>query len=322
MHKLAAVVLVLLMSGTVLGAESPASVAMAEAVAPFIDQGTILIVHADISRLDPSPFIPVAMELSPGAQRTTSKWKTQSVLAVDEFLTSLAQVGANDLYLIFSLRMLHWPALVVPLPKDLDEARLEELMGKANSAEAKLVKGALVLGPDSTLDQFAKSPPDPRPELAAAFEAAGDKASHVLILPPKHMMEVLGAVLPVLPEELGGGPSSVIANLQWIALGTNVTPPVSHQAVCQARDDQGAVAFQEKWSQIVKLLGQNEDFRKAIGNYEQMAPTAIPEVKGDRLILEHPEGSPGALAIDKMLNSVFQWAHSRIEKQEARSRTE
>jgi hypothetical protein len=322
MYKLAVVGLVLLMSGTALSAESPASVAMAEAVAPFIDEGTILIVHADISRLDPSPFIPVAMELSPGAQRTTAEWKRQSIQNVDEFLKSLALAGANDLYVLFSLRMLHWPALVVPLPEDLDKARLDELMAKANSAEGKLVKGALVLGPESTLDQFAKFPPDPRPELAAAFEAAGDKASHVLILPPKHMMEVLGAVLPVLPEEWGGGPSSLIANLKWIALGSNVTPPASHQAVTQARDEQGAVALREKWSQIVRLLGKNEKFRKAVGNYEEIAPQVIPEVEGDRLILVHAEGSPAALAQEKMLESVFQWARSRIEKEVDQDRTE
>lgn len=299
-------------AGIVQAGEKSDPAARAKAVAPFIDEGTVAVVHADMSRLDPAPFVPVVAEMIPGYQRAGQEWRNQAAEQIKGLLAALARAGSKDLYVIVSFRSLDWPALVVPLPEDVDPTRLKELVEEAGSLDVEEVHGALVAAPGSTFDRLRKSPPDPRPELAQAFEAAGDTAGQVLILPPKHAARVLDEVLPTLPEELGGGPSSVVTRgLLWVAIGVNVTPKVSHRAVTQARDNQAAVALREMWVRITRLLGKNEGFRKIVPNYDQLAPTIVPEVQGDKLVLVHGEGSPGAAALKTTLESLFSWAQSR-----------
>ncbi len=292
----------------------------AKAIAPFIDEATVTIVHADMSRLDPAPFVPVVAEMVPGYQRAGQEWRNKAAEQINGLLAALARAGSKDLYVVVSFRSLDWPALVVPLPENTGPARLKELVEEASSVDVVELHGALVAAPSMTFDRLRSLPPDPRPELVQAFEAAGDTAAQVVILPPKHTARVLEAVLPTLPEELGGGPSSVISNgLLWAALGINLTPKVSLQVVTQARDHEAAVALREKWIQITRLLGQNQEFRKIVPNYDQLAPAIVPEVQGDRLVLVHDEDSPGAAALSTALESVISWAGARSGQPEPKA---
>jgi hypothetical protein len=298
-------------------AEKSDPAARARAIAPFIDEATFAIVHADMSRLDPAPFVPVVAELVPGFQWAGQEWRSKAIEQIKGLLAALARTGCKDLYVVISFRSLDWPALVVPLPENIDPTRLKELVEEAGSLDMGQLLGALVVAPDMTFDRLRKSPPDPRPELAQAFEAAGDTAGQVLILPPKHAARVLDDVLPTLPDELGGGPSSVVTRgLLWVAIGVNVTPKVSHRAVTQARDNQAAVALREMWVRITRLLGKDKEFRKIVTNYDQLAPTIVPEVEGDKLVLVHAEGSPGAAALKTTLETLFAWAGSRSKPPE------
>ncbi len=296
--------------------EKPDAAARAETVAPFIDETTIVIVHADMTRFDPRPFVAVVLEMLPEFKNNSPELQNRGIETIGGYLSALARAGCKDLYVVMNLRVPDWPALVVPLPEVMDQERLKAIIEEAEGIGPREMHGALVVADYQTLDRFAESSPVPRSKLAPAFEAVGDAAAQVLILPPEHTARVLEAVLPTLPDELGGGPSSVFTNIQWTALGINMKPRVSLQVTTQMRDEQGAVALRGKWRQIVDFLGQDEGFREVVSNYDQIAPLMIPKAEGARLVLEQAEGSPGAVALEEALESVFAWARSRIEQRE------
>ena len=93
-------------AGVVQAGEKSDPAARAKAVAPFIDEGTVAVVHADMSRLDPAPFVPVVAELVPGYRRVGQEWKNQAVQQINGLLAALARAGSKDLYVIVSFRSL------------------------------------------------------------------------------------------------------------------------------------------------------------------------------------------------------------------------
>jgi len=89
-------------------------------------------------------------------------------------------------------------------------------------------KGLLLLASRAVLDRIAEIKPVARPELAKAMSAAGGAPVAVAIIPPKEQVrQALKDMPPTLPEELGGGKTDTIRQLEWIALGVNLPPAMS-----------------------------------------------------------------------------------------------
>jgi len=58
------------------------------------------------------------------------------------------------------------------------------------------------------------------PELTAAFEAAGDSAVQVALIPPAYAARVIDELMPEFPKQLGGGPTTVLTRgISWAAAG-------------------------------------------------------------------------------------------------------
>ncbi|GAB5402685.1 MAG: hypothetical protein Aurels2KO_09160 [Aureliella sp.] len=57
-------------------------------------------------------------------------------------------------------------------------------------------------------------------ELDAAFDTVGDQAVQIAVLPPRHLWRTYREIQPVLPQEIGGGPSSLLTDgVTWAAIG-------------------------------------------------------------------------------------------------------
>lgn len=57
-------------------------------------------------------------------------------------------------------------------------------------------------------------------ELDAALEEVKDQPVQIAVLPPRHLWRTYREVQPMLPEELGGGPSSLLTDgIVWAAIG-------------------------------------------------------------------------------------------------------
>ena len=95
---------------------------------------------------------------------------------------------------------------------------------------------------------FGKSVPDiaadARPELAAAFEAAGDTAVQVIFTPPKYFKRVVEEIMPQLPKEIGGGEGAMLTKgCLWAAIGLDLPPQISAKLVIQSQDATAADAL-------------------------------------------------------------------------------
>ncbi len=127
--------------------------------------------------------------------------------------------------------------------------------------------------------------PAARPELAAAFEAAGDTAAQVILIPPADTRRVVEELVPRLPNELGGGPSSVLTRgVRWAALGIDVEPK-SLRLVIQSDSREAAEALRAALADLLKAVAGQTAVRKTLPQFDVIAATLLPRVDGSRLVL-------------------------------------
>ena len=129
--------------------------------------------------------------------------------------------------------------------------------------------GVLYAGSRATLQRLKKKmKPDDRPALAAAFEAAGDTAAQALFVPPQYWQRVIEEMMPTLPPAIGGGSSSIYTHgIRWAAVGADPPPQISLKLVIQSQDPDAAKALRQKWDELARLIGQNEEVRRAVPNF-------------------------------------------------------
>src|SRR5437868_4820379 len=127
MFRMAALSLLVSLPAPLLSAESGAD-ARARAVAPFLDEQTIVVAHADLTRLDlPAAVAWVARAGRLSAEQTQSFEETLPLTALRPRQGLLTQAGARDLYLVFSLSEVpQAPFVVVPVPDGTDTGKVRE----------------------------------------------------------------------------------------------------------------------------------------------------------------------------------------------------
>ena len=154
--------------------------------------------------------------------------------------------------------------------------------------------------------------PDERPELAAAFEAAGDTAAQALLIPPKYtarvideMVDNLGELVPGLPAEIGNVPGTVISQgIAWAALGADVEPKVAVRLVVQSQDEAAAEALHQAVAGAIEFVGKQPDVRRMLPTFDKLAAVLTPKLQGDRLTVSLDEESGGIAAVISAVEPV------------------
>ena len=142
----------------------------------------------------------------------------------------------------------------------------------------------------------------PPPVSIAAFQAAGDGCAQAVLIPPAYTRRVADELLPQLPKEIGGGPSSVLTKgIAWAAVGIDLSPRLAVHAVIKSDDAQAADALRGKWLDILRLCGQQAELRKVVPQFDKVAALLTPRIEGDRLLvaLDDPAAfdQPGGLSV-------------------------
>ncbi len=255
--------------------------ARAKAIAPFVEEETALVVHVDLSRMASQPTFGLLSQVL-------------SFAPVDMYSDKVAAIfdaGVKDLYLVAPPTALisERPKMyfVAPVSSGEQEKALRTAL-RLRSDEGQTVHGALVVA-WPRLKQFR---PVERPELAAAFEAAGDTAAQVILIPPADTRRVIDELMPQLPKELGGGPSSVLTRgVRWAALGIDATPR-SLRLVIQSESHGAAETLHAKLAELLKVAGQQPAICQKLPQFDAIANSLLPRVDGDRLILTSEEKKP------------------------------
>jgi hypothetical protein len=255
--------------------------ARAKAIAPVVEEGTILVVHIDLSRALPRPILGFLSLIR--LIRPFDMWEGHE--------SGLSQAGIKELYLIApsAVFAVQQPRMLVAIPVSSVE---QEMAVRTNlrlrDDEARRVGGFLLIG--NTLPPPKTFRVTDRPELTAAFEAAGDTAAQVLLIPPADTQRVVDELWPQLPPELGGGPSSVLTRgIRWAAAGIDVSPHKSLRLVVKSADAQAAEALRGKLVELLHQAGQRAEVRKYVPEFEAVAALLIPRLEGDRLTMVSDE---------------------------------
>src|SRR5262249_19613118 len=141
--------------------------------------------------------------------------------------------------------------LIVPLAENSNLDALAAVVQKgAESASlgkfetTEKIENALFAGTKRALARIREAKAVSRPEIAKAFAAAQDTAAQFLVLPTADARRVVEEVLPKLPQELGGSPSTILTNgLWWAAVGADSLPNPALRIVIQSKDAASARAL-------------------------------------------------------------------------------
>lgn len=275
------ILLILLAAAAVTGAAPFDAATRAKAIAPAVEEGTAVVVHIDLSRIAPRPLLDFL-----GPLRLVSPlemWSGQT----DAFL----RAGGSEIYLLASVGVFATDKsrmrMAVPVSSGEQEAAFRAAL-RLRPEEGRRYGSLLVIGDRTPLPREFR--PVERPELAAAFGAAGDTAAQTILIPPACTQRVVDELWPQLPKQLGGGPSSVFTRgVRWAAVGIDVSPRQAFRMVIQSDDASTAEALREKLAELLRLAGQQKEVRRQVPEFEAVAALLTPKVEGDRLMVAADE---------------------------------
>ena len=259
------------------GAEEAASAKsavhnVAKAVAPFVKDDTLLVAHIDLVSIDVAKLYSLAESfLATGhplleTQTTARRW-----------LEAFRQAGGRELYVIVSLADLPdgRPSVIVPLGKQADEKALQTLAAGFESVER--VGDTLFIGTTAARKRLAENIPAQRPELARALSAVGERQIRLILMPSAESRRVVEELLPTLPPELGGGPTTTLSRgALWAAIGGDVSPKPALRLVAQSQTANAAREFTDYTSRLV---------RDRWPQFDKFKGMLLPTVQDDRVTL-------------------------------------
>jgi hypothetical protein len=287
--------------------------ARARALAPFIDEQTVGVIHVDLTRIDVDALVSWAVEvgrLEKGAiedfQREGRSW-----------LADLTKVGGKELYVVLSLADLpiDQPLIIMPLADDLDAQAVRAVLGRIplfKPISFEKWGAALVGGGANTRKRLGDGKPAARPELTKAFAAAGDTTLQVLLLPPPDARRVIQELLPALPPQLGGGSTRPLTQgLLWAAAGVDLPPRPSLRLTFQSPDANAAQALNDLLSRLLKAVTQQGEVRDFLPEIQHLAEVFALRVEGDRLTLVGSDKRELITFLPPLVSRIYQETQQR-----------
>lgn len=290
--------------------------ARAAAVAPYLDDQTIAVAHIDPSRFDLAAAVEKMAELFHPTPDQRAEMGT-NVKKMEAMLAEYTKAGGGDLFAVLSLADVprNPPFLIVRIKEGGDPRAVARLLasgaggaaepgaGPRGPFEAVEPLGTVVFaGSKAALARLKTLKASPRAELAKAFEAAGDTAAQVVVVPTADNRRVIRESLPLLPPEIGGGSGGAIADgVQWAAIGLNPPPKISVNVTIQSKDAESAAALAKVASAAFALAGGQAEVRQAVPKFDELAKLLTPVVKGDRLTISLDEENGGVAKVTAAL---------------------
>jgi prepilin-type processing-associated H-X9-DG protein len=273
-------------------AQAPAQLvadARVQAIAPFVDNDVIAVLQIDLVQTDLQGLAARVLSGSPPGVIDDAK---KSVL----WSESLRKAGAREVYFFLSMAdMPGMPFAVVPLAAGADSVQISRVF-KGGTKEPRLygfpvcvtLHNAVVAGMPAALDRVGRAPAPRRPELAAAFSAAGgeDIPARLLILPSADSRRVLEEMMPNFPVQLGGGPmTDLTRGMLWAAVGLEFGARPSVRLVAESKDATSAKALAGLANHVLDYLGRSPDVLRILPDLPRILANVKPAAEGSRLTM-------------------------------------
>ena len=245
-------------------APSPSAVPVAaddKLILPYVGPNTFLVGRFDVARVDAAALERFVNESIAAAGTTLSVTAeelaqmkagvAEGFKVMREGLGTFAAAGGQHVYVVWDSEHAALGAvLVTPLREGANAARLTELLQSQPSpqqATSEVGKALLTGNPiviEAVRKRFAAAtaaggkPPAERPDLTAAFAAAGDAPFRLALIPGEAARKLLAeASLPPLPPQFGGGdPAAIARGVRWLTLAAHQKPAVAITLTIEAAD--------------------------------------------------------------------------------------
>ena len=260
--------------------------ARARAIAPFLDDEVVAVLHLDLTKVDLDDLLTRLFQDRDAAREYS--------LELGPWFKELRKAGAEDMFLVVTpANFPAPPSVVVPQGNGADATAIGRLLcggGKAKSPIAwptcATIRGAVFAGTPDSLERVKNMKAVARPELAMALEAAGETAVQFLLLPTGDHRRVVEEMQPSLPRELGGGPITTLTHgLLWAAIGLQTEPGPTVRLVIQSQDAASAQALRKVGQHALKWLEHEPWIRRRFPDFARIFAQLQPAIEKDRISL-------------------------------------
>jgi hypothetical protein len=272
----------------------PEPTALIRDVAPFVDAQTLAIAHFDLARLDPQQFATQMRETIEGDPQLSSLnfllegFEQPQWAEIQATRQSILSRGHRHLYLLINMAdFLTFDPLVWVMPGSESVA---DLIPAAQAHE--VIGGAIVFANPGVLMRIKTMTPSPRPDIETALQAVQSHDAQFLLLPTEDIRRILAEILPTLPDDVGGGPSTALTEgIVWAAAGASVMPKLNASVVIQSRDATSAAELQA-FLERGRMLMMKEIAKPA----EVVPPSLVQATQG---LMPQPQGDQLTLTLGR-----------------------
>ncbi len=215
---------------------------LAESIAPYVDAQTVAVTHLDLAAFEVVGAVDLLAEFLHLPPKERDRLQAL-VVPINVFADTLPEGARADVFVVVSISDLANLPVFVVMPRKTNPAAAAIAMEVRRSLSEQFhtevvmeqVGDALVTASPRTIERLKTAKPVERPEIAAAFTAAGPGALHLLIVPSADARRAIELLYPKLPEALGGGPTSQLTAQRRVAgrghrAGAGRDPSAAHRA--------------------------------------------------------------------------------------------
>ena len=288
--------------------------ARVQAIAPFVDSGTLVVMELDLAR---AGLLEVVARLAGDGPASTMADVSKPLLAWSE---SLRGAGAKEVFVVVNIGdMPGLPVIVVPLVPGSDAAEIGRLLcggGKqlppVRFPTCGTIHNAVMAGTDAALERVRGAHPAARPELAAALDAVKDGSNglRLLILPSADTRRIVEEMVPNLPREVGGGPITDLSRgLLWAAVGLEAGAKPSLKLVVASPSAEAAKTLQRLGHDFIAFLHKSPDLQAVFPELPGLATQFKAEIVGDQLTV-----TADAQVVASLMESVLRPAREAARR--------
>jgi len=276
-----------------------------EAIAPFVDEQTIVVARVDITKVKVEALVETLARWTPANEVRTPLQLWLDAFVKAEIKEAFAGMSLSD--------PLGQPYAIVPLTSAKQLQALQPVLATLpKDIKFEAHKGFLLIGTAAVLQRLRGPEAGANAELTAAFTATTGSSLQIAFLLPPLVRKSLREVMPRLPKELGGGSIDVLdPGFRWGALGIDFPPNGAVRATIQAQNAESAQALAELSRHALVALTKVEEFQSILGKTD-LLPLLTPKVNGDRLVVQLKEE-----AVTRLLAPAV--GNARIAAQRAQS---
>ena len=124
-----------------------------------------------------------------------------------------------------------------------------------------------------------------RPDLPVAMQAIQEFPIQVFVLPPEYLWATFRDLMPTIPTQFGGGPTSLLTEgVRWSAIGIDPAK-LQLQSVTQSQSPGAAKALASHLPQLLSASASQLRFPLALAGVGHLIPFAKPVVREDQVIV-------------------------------------